>query len=104
MTKISANLKQFFCEGKLFVNGDFLTSKELEEEKFKQLFSPINHQSYHFDVNSNVGTVSVEELDFIYEDFHDLLESALSYNEGAYPDEVIILSAGNSFVKVDDFY
>ena len=69
MTKISANLKQFFCEGKLFVNGDFLTSKELEEEKFKQLFSPINHQSYHFDVNSNVGTVSVEELDFIYEDF-----------------------------------
>ncbi|HAA97368.1 hypothetical protein [Alteromonas macleodii] len=103
MTKISANLKQFFCEGKLFVNGDFLTSKELEEEKFKQLFSSINHQSYHFDVNSNVGTVSVEELDFIYEDFHDLLESALSYNEGAYPDEVIILSAGNSFVKVDDF-
>ena len=69
MTKISANLKQFFCEGKLFVNGDFLTSKELEEEKFKQLFSPINHQSYHFDVNSNVGTVSVEELDFIYEEY-----------------------------------
>lgn len=95
--------KELFSAGKLYLSGDFLTSKDLSKDEFDQLFSSDYYETYHFDINNNTGTVSIEELNFVYADFHELLESALSCDLDTFPSELIVLSKGTSFIQIGHF-
>lgn len=100
MNNAFLEIKELFANGTLFFDGKYFTSKGLSDKKFESLFPSAEYKT--FDFTGQTGTVDVSEVDFIFEDYHDLIKQVeISDDYKLFQNEVILITKG--LVKIGQF-
>lgn len=103
MNNPTNEVKGLFDNDKLFIHDDFLTSRALTCTEFLSLFPVETYPSTEFVEKTGVGTVRIDELDFIFDDFHQLFTKVANPEREDISSEVLIISHGNKIVNLGDF-
>jgi hypothetical protein len=86
-------IKELFANGTLFFDGIYFTSKGLSDKQFESLFPPAEYKSFKF--TDQTGTVDVSEVDFIFKDYHDLIQHVeISDDYERFQNEIILITKG----------
>ncbi|WP_144212909.1 hypothetical protein [Shewanella donghaensis] len=72
MDNLQREIIEYYAKGVFSFDGDYFTSVGLPKEKFDILFPLAIYPSSQFIADN--GTVDIEEINFIFKDYHKLLE------------------------------
>jgi hypothetical protein len=72
MDKLQCEIIECYAKGAFNFEGNYFTSVDLSKEKFNILFPIDIYPSSDF--TNGIGTVDIEDINFIFKDFHTLIE------------------------------
>ncbi|XQW85680.1 hypothetical protein ACOYR1_02790 [Thalassotalea piscium] len=67
-------IKELFESGTLYFDENFLTSKKILETKFLTLFPKSEYSTVEYQNSNQQGSVDCSELEFVFDDLHNLMD------------------------------
>lgn len=101
MNSLPREIKDIFLHGKFNLEEGYLEVKNIHEQDFYNAFPKEKYESSLYEKRHQLGSVKVEDIDFIFDDYHQLIRFISSNNEAKTYKEVVVLSQSLNLIYIE---
>ncbi|MBC3766462.1 hypothetical protein [Neptunicella marina] len=104
MNSLSKEIKDIFIHGEFNFDEGYLEVKNIQEQDFYNAFPRKKYESSLYEKGHQFGSIKIEDIDFIFEDYHQLIRYISSDNEEKTSEEVVVLSQSKNLIDIKNQY